>query len=104
MHQRGPLHSLGERNDVLRPHDIRAQRALQSRVESYIAGRIDNDVDVFRYALSFFFSESEIGLGDVAAHNRNLIADEVVEGGAVTFTHGIERFSGNYVIPEARLR
>ena len=104
MHQRRPLHSLGEGDHVLRADYVRAQRRLQSGIESDVACRVDDDVDVFGDSLSLFFAEPEIGFGDVAADNRDFVADEIFKGSAVAFTHRIERLSRNDVLPKPRLR
>ena len=44
--QRGAPHPLRERDDVLRPLDVGAQRRLERRVERHPARRVDEHVDV----------------------------------------------------------
>ncbi len=103
MNQTGSLHAFGERDHVLRADHIRAQRALQRWIESYVARRVDDDVDVVSDPLRLFVIETEIVVRDVAADDRDFVANESVERAAISLAQRIERGRRDHVIPKARL-
>src|SRR5215831_20936708 len=104
MDQAGPLHPFRESDHVLSSDHIGAQGAFQSRIESNIAGRIDNDVEVLGYAIRLLFSKAEIIIGNIAADDGHLVANEILERCSVSFAHGIERLGRDHVVPESRFR
>src|SRR6185369_9274120 len=104
MDERGAFHPARKSDDVLSTDDVRAQSALERRVESHIARRIDNDIDIVGDGLCFFFAVAEVGLSDVTAPDDHLIVDETFERAAVTLAQRIERRRSDDVIPETILR
>ena len=104
MDQRRTFHAARKGDDVLRADDVRAQAALERGIESNVAGGVDDDVDIVGDGLCFFFAVAEVRLGDVAASDDDLVADETFERAAVTFAQRIERRRGDDVVPEAILR
>src|SRR5437867_4111024 len=104
MNQTRALHAFGERDDVLRADDIRAQPAFQSRIEGHVAGRINDYVDVAGDALRFFVAETEVVFSYVTPHDLYLVTDETVERAAVSLAQRIERGLGKHIVPEARFR
>src|SRR3954471_12433101 len=103
MYQGRPLHALNKSDHVLRAHHVCAQPALQSRIKGDVARRIEHDIDIAGDALGLFLAEAEIGVSDVSANDFDLVANKIVEGGAITFAHRIERLGANYILPKARL-
>ena len=99
MDQAGPLHAFGEGDHVLRADHIRAQRALQGRIERYVTGRIDNDVDVVGDLLGLFIAEAKIVVRDVAAYDLDFVPDESVERAAISLAQRIERGAYPDVLP-----
>src|SRR5205085_218340 len=55
VHERRPLHALNKRNDVLRADDVRSQCTLKRRVESDVARAVDDNINLVREFLRFFF-------------------------------------------------
>src|ERR1041384_3239320 len=104
MDQRRAFHATRESDDVLRADDVRAQSAFERRIESYIAGGVDNDVNIVRDRLCFFLAVSEVCLGDVAAFDDDLVVYKTFERAAVTFAQWIERRRSDDVVPETILR
>src|ERR1041385_5165070 len=104
MDQGGTFHPARKGDDVLCSDHVRAQTAFECGVESYVAGGVDDDVDVFGDSLCFFFGVAEVCLGDVAAFNNYLVVDETFERAAVTFTQWVERRRSDDVVPEPILR
>ena len=100
MDQRRPLHSFRESDHVLRADYVRAQAALECGIESDVAGGVDNDVDVVRDRLRFFFGVTEVCLGDVAAFDDDFVVNKTFERAAVAFAQRIERRRGDDVVPE----
>ncbi len=101
MDQRRSLHPFCEGDHVLRPDDVCAQAAFECGVKRYVAGGIDDDVDVVGNRLRFFLAVTEVGFGDVAAANDDLIVDETLERAAVALAQRIERRRGDDVVPES---
>ena len=104
MDQRRAFHPARKSDDVLRADDVRAQAALECGIESYVAGGVDDDVDIVGDGLCFFFAVAEVCLGDVAASDDDFVVDETFERAAVTFAQRIEWRRGNDVVPETILR
>src|SRR6266480_954273 len=104
MNQTRTLHAFGERDDVLRANDIRAQPAFQGRIEGHVAGRINDYVDVSGDALGLLVAEAEIAFSNVTTHDFYLVADETVERAGVSLTQRIEWRLGKHIVPEARFR
>src|SRR6185436_17845669 len=77
---------------------------LSSVIESYVAGGVDDDVDVAGDRLCFFFGIAKVCLGNVAAPNDYLIVDEPFERAAVTFAQWIERRRSDDIVPKSILR
>ena len=75
----------------MRADHVGAQTAFQSRIESYVAGRVEDDVDVFGDRFGFLFREAEIVFRNVAADDGDFISNKIVERGAVTLAHRIKR-------------
>ncbi len=98
------LHAPRESDHVLRADDVRAQAAFECGIESYVAGGVDNDVDIVGDCLRFFFAVSEVCLGDVAAAHNDFVADETFERAAVSFAQWIERRRRDDIVPETNLR
>ena len=84
MDERGTFHAPREGDDVLCSDNVRAQTALERGIEGYVAGGVDDDVDVVRDGLGFVFGIAEVCLGDVAASNNYLVVDETLERAAIT--------------------
>ncbi len=103
VNQTGPLHAFGERDHVLRADNIRAQGALQGWIESYVTGRVDDDVDVAGDLPGLFIAEAKIVVRDVAADDLDFAANESVERAAISLAERIERRRRDHVIPKARL-
>src|SRR5436305_1466201 len=80
------------------------ERALKRRVEGDVARAVDEHVNVCGERLRFFLREAQIIFADVAAHDANLVAYEILEGRAVALAHGVEGRRGDDVVPEPRLR
>src|SRR5689334_3256553 len=104
MNKRRTFHAARESDDVLRADDVRAQTAFEGGIESYVAGGVDDDVDVVGDRLGFFFAVAEVCLGDVTAFDDDLVVYKTLERAAVTFAQRIERRRGDDVVPEAILR
>jgi len=102
--ERRAFHAAREGDDVLCAYDIRAEPALESGIESYIAGGVDDDIDVAGDRLCLFFTVAEVWLGDVTAFDDDLVVYEAFESAAVKFAEGIERRSGDDVVPETVFR
>src|SRR5581483_3232385 len=103
VHQARPLHPFRESDHVLRADHVRAQGAFERRIESHVAGGVDDYVDVLGDAFCLFFGETEIGFGDIAANDGNFVAYEILEGGAIALAHRIEWRRADYIVPKARL-
>src|ERR1043165_707029 len=104
MDQGRTFHPPRERDDVLCADYIRAQSALESGIESYIAGGVDDDVDVFGDSLCFFFGIAEVCLRNIAASNNYLVVDETFKRAAITVSQRIERRRSDDIVPETILR
>src|SRR5688572_13484386 len=100
MHEARPLHAPGKRDDVLRADYVRAQSTFQSWIERDVAGRVENDIDILGDAFSFLFRKPQVVFSDVAADDRDLVANETVERRAVTLAQRIERRRADNVVPE----
>ncbi len=75
MDQRRTLHPSRKRDHVLRSDYVRAQATFECWIESYVAGGVDDDVDVVGDCLCFFFGVAEVGFSDVAASDDDLVAE-----------------------------
>ena len=84
--------------------DVSAQAAFECGIEGYVAGGVDDDVDIVSDRLCFFFGIAKICFGNVTASDYDFVVDETLEGAAVTFAQWIERRRGDDVVPEATLR
>ncbi len=100
MNQTGPLHALGKRNHVLCAHDVRAQTAFQGWVESNVAGRVDNDVEVVGNALGFFVAETKVGFCDISTDDYDFIAYETIHRATIARAQRVERRGSDDVIPK----
>src|SRR6185503_3245426 len=83
MDQRGSLHPFRESDYVLRADYVGAEAAFECGVESDVTGGVDDDVDVVGNRLRFFFFVTEVGFGDVAAANDDLVVNKTLERTAV---------------------
>src|SRR5574338_834841 len=102
--QRRTFHAARERDDVLRTDDVRPQAAFEGRIESNVAGGIDDDVDIAGDGLCFFFAIAEVCLRDITAFDDHLIVYKPLERAAVTFAQRIERRRRDDVVPETIFR
>jgi hypothetical protein len=98
MNQRGPLHPLANAITFCVPTTLVRRALSKVGLRRYVTRGVDNDIDVTRDAFGFLFGETQIGLGNVTANNRNLVANEIFERRAVAFTHRIERLGRNRVV------
>src|SRR6185503_6068948 len=103
MDQRRPFHASRKGDNVLRADDVGTQAALESWIESYVAGGVDDDVDVVGDGLRFFFRVAKVCFGDITASDDYLVVDKTFERAAVKFAQRIERRRGDDVVPEAVL-
>src|SRR5215213_8757494 len=104
MDQRGTFHPARKSDDVLRADYVGAQAALERGIESYVAGGVDDDVDVAGNGLCFFLGVAEVWVGDVAAADYHLVVNKTFERTAITFPQGIEGRGSDDVVPEAGFR
>src|SRR5262249_20073105 len=102
--QRRTFHPSRESDNVLCTDDIRAQSALERRIESHVTSRIDNDVNIIGDCLCFFLAVAEVRLGDVTASDDHLVINETLERATITLAQRIERRRRNDVVPETILR
>ena len=104
MDERRTFHPAREGDDVLCPDHVRAQSALECGIESYVAGGVDDDVDVVSNSLCFFFGIAEVCFRDIAAPDDYLVVDEAFERAAITIAKWIKRRRRNDVVPKTILR
>ena len=103
MHQRRTFQAPRKSDNVLRADDVRPQRTLERRIEGYVAGGVDNDIDAVGELLCFFFRVAKIRFANIAAQHRDFVADESFKSVAITLAYRVERRRGDYAIPETRL-
>src|SRR6185369_6145218 len=90
MDQGRTFHPAREGDDVLGSDYVRAQSAVERRIESDVAGGVNDDVDVVGDGLCLFFGITEVCLGDIAASNDDLVVDKTFERAAITIAQWIE--------------
>src|SRR5262249_2381863 len=98
------LHPSGEGNHILCADYIGPKCALECGIESYVAGAVDDYIDVVSHALRLFFCVSKILISDITTEHKDFLSNEAVQRISVPFTKWIEWRSGQDAVPETGLR
>src|SRR5262249_33413939 len=104
MDQRGSFHPLCKRDDVLGAYYVRAQCALERRIEGDVSGAVDYNIEVVSNALRIFFGIAEVCIADITTEDLNFLANKSFKSAAISLAERIEWRSGDHMVPEARLR
>src|SRR5829696_7596281 len=79
------FHPARKGDNVLRADHVGAQAALESGIESNVAGGVDDDVDIAGDGLSFFFRVPEVSFGNVTTSHDYFIVNKTLERAAIAF-------------------